>query len=49
MAEAISIILDFVDGKTKAELEYDDRFVYVDPTLYDMMGSECTTEVNKCQ
>lgn len=39
----------FVKDHDFVELEYDDRYVYIDPTFYDMMGSECTTEVNKCQ
>ncbi len=37
----------FVRDHDFVELEYEDHYVYVDPTLYDLMWSKCRTTVNK--
>ncbi len=37
----------FVKDHDFVELEYEDKFVYIDPTLYDIMGCKCMTTVKK--
>ncbi len=37
----------FVKDHDFVELEYDQKHVYIDPTIYDATGDECTTTISK--